>query len=358
MPLPQRLSLVTQVAELLRQDLARGRWSDRLPGEHHLSDQFQVSRSTLRAALAVLQKEGLLAGGQGRTRRPTGRARAAGGGSSTVVGVISSVPLHQHSAHSIIILDELRRHLQLAGFAVQLHVVPQIARGVGEKRLRQLVAQTDAACWVLSSCSIELQRWFAGNVPRTLVQGSCHAGVELPFVRCDVAAACRHAVAALRRRGHERLALLLPDSPFAGAREIETAFRQACADLPAAAARVRLLGAEPAETARSMRRLLEMAPAPSAFIAMMPQHALAAFCVLRDSGLRLPDDAALISLFDDPLLAHLSPRLARYHYSDHAFARKFAGHVLRLARRVAPAPSISILPAFVDGGTLGPAPAR
>jgi DNA-binding GntR family transcriptional regulator len=56
--LPRRTSLVAQVADILRRRLETGEWKERLPGEHSICEQLQVSRFTLRQALAILAREG------------------------------------------------------------------------------------------------------------------------------------------------------------------------------------------------------------------------------------------------------------------------------------------------------------
>ena len=63
-----RKSLVSQTADVLRQDLQHGLWPGRLPGELELCQRLQISRTTLRAALEVLTREGLLSSSQGRRR--------------------------------------------------------------------------------------------------------------------------------------------------------------------------------------------------------------------------------------------------------------------------------------------------
>ena len=67
--LPQRLSLVSQAADILREQLAAGLCGDILPGERALCARLQVSRPTLRAALETLRREGWLEVSQGRRRR-------------------------------------------------------------------------------------------------------------------------------------------------------------------------------------------------------------------------------------------------------------------------------------------------
>ncbi|NJD27969.1 MAG: GntR family transcriptional regulator [Chloroflexi bacterium] len=60
-------ALYAQVAERLRERLASGEFKpgDRLPGEFQLSNEYRVSRVTIRAALAALEREGLIVKRQG-----------------------------------------------------------------------------------------------------------------------------------------------------------------------------------------------------------------------------------------------------------------------------------------------------
>ena len=67
--LPRRLSLVAQTVQCLREGMSSGHWTERLPGERELSEQLQVSRRTLRAALAELQRQGWLDASRRRRRR-------------------------------------------------------------------------------------------------------------------------------------------------------------------------------------------------------------------------------------------------------------------------------------------------
>jgi hypothetical protein len=75
----QRVSLVAQLASVLRQELAAGVWSRSLPVELTLCEHFRVSRVTLSAALAQLEQEGWLKAKQGCRRqivRTAGRDKA------------------------------------------------------------------------------------------------------------------------------------------------------------------------------------------------------------------------------------------------------------------------------------------
>jgi GntR family transcriptional regulator len=62
--------LYTRVADALRRGIERGEYApgDPIPSEADLQRQYNVSRDTIRKALAALTQEGLIGGGQGRTR--------------------------------------------------------------------------------------------------------------------------------------------------------------------------------------------------------------------------------------------------------------------------------------------------
>ena len=62
------LPLYAQLADLLRQRIARGHWQegDRLPSLEELTREFSVARVTVRQAIGLLQSDGLVASRQGR----------------------------------------------------------------------------------------------------------------------------------------------------------------------------------------------------------------------------------------------------------------------------------------------------
>ncbi|OBG39067.1 GntR family transcriptional regulator [Mycobacterium alsense] len=55
-----RADRARRVADVLRQQIHAGAYPDGLPGEHALAAEFSVSRNTVREALTVLKREGLI----------------------------------------------------------------------------------------------------------------------------------------------------------------------------------------------------------------------------------------------------------------------------------------------------------
>jgi hypothetical protein len=181
----RRFSLVMETAKVLRENINAGRWRDFLPGERGLCDLWQVSRPTLRAALQVLQKEGLVEIAHGcRTRVLSVAAEQAT--SAMSVCLLSPEPLELMPPFVMLWIDELRR--QLAAEGHQLRV--QVGRGgfsneQPEHALRPLVESSPATVWVLYQSTEAMQRWFAERSVRCVVVGSLFEGVALPSVDKD-----------------------------------------------------------------------------------------------------------------------------------------------------------------------------
>jgi hypothetical protein len=73
----------------------------------------------------------------------------------------------------------------------------------------------------------------------------------------------------------------------------------------------------------------------------------------------MPQEVALISRDHEPFLDKMVPSVARYMVRPQAMANRICSAVLEMVRSgcVSPA-TCRIMPEFIDGETLGPAPLR
>jgi DNA-binding transcriptional regulator YhcF (GntR family) len=63
-------SVTEQVAEILREGLLRGRWRGTMPGRLRLAAELGINHKTVKAALKILEDEGVLVSqGRGRERK-------------------------------------------------------------------------------------------------------------------------------------------------------------------------------------------------------------------------------------------------------------------------------------------------
>ncbi len=354
--LPQRLSLVSQAADILREQLAAGLCGDILPGERALCARLQVSRPTLRAALETRRREGWLEVSQGRRRRihpPDRKHRVAA--HPARVGLLTPVPLHRMPPFTMFWVDELRERLADEGFELTLHVNHASGLSQPEHWLQRVTAETPSAAWVVFRSSKPMQAWFDAHGLPAVIIGSRFPDIGLPSVDLDYRAACRHAAGIFLARGRRRLALLLPEGGGAGDQASEAGFLEGCraAGRDAVATVVRH-DESVAGIARRLDSLRAAAEPVTALLVARSAHALTVLTHLQRRGVRLPQDVSLISRDDDAFLDAVVPSVARYACDPAAFARRVSRIVLQLARTgAAPARQTLMMPAYVKGETAG-----
>ncbi len=358
--IPQRLSLVAQTASILREAIQSAVWSKWLPGEHYLCMHLQVSRVTLRAALAQLEREGLVRGGQGRRREVVSNGRAAGQPpSSTTVILLTPVPLEALQRFALYWTDDLREHLGKAGYQLEVHESRACYSAHPEPALEMLALRFRPAGWVLYQSSVQMQRWFSDRALPCVITGSRHPDVQLPCVDIDYRAACRHAAGLFLARGHRHLAFLNVSSGLAGDRESEEGFRDAIRTLtdPRADVLIANHDATVEDIGRHLDAWLALPARPTALLVSKAYHVLTALGHLTRRGIRIPQDASLISRDDESFLQHVLPTVARYSADPAAMARRISRLVLEMVRDGAIRPrECRLMPEFVPGESLAACP--
>ncbi|MBI4024579.1 MAG: substrate-binding domain-containing protein [Verrucomicrobia bacterium] len=360
--IPQRSSLVSQVVKILRRELQRGEWVDCLPGELTLCDRLKVSRTTLRAALRILRREGRIVVSQGRRMRIACRSsiRTAPKGTN-VVGFLSVLPVHKLSSFSHFLINALQEYLRDAGCQLEVHAHQRFGSSNPSRSLTALMANTRAECWLLMASTMCMQ-WFAARRIRCLLVGSCGASLAFPSIDVNSHAILRHAVGILRGRGHSRIALMVTDVNLPGQVSIEEDFRRGFARAPDAARIRPIVVRTPdkvADIQASLDSLFAAPRRPTGLLVARPKHVLTVMSHLADSGIRVPRDVAVICLGYEPFLDNLTPSVAHYTFNWKSFAKRLSA----MARQLADTGNLPhrenlVMPRFKDGGTLGPGGAR
>jgi DNA-binding LacI/PurR family transcriptional regulator/DNA-binding transcriptional regulator YhcF (GntR family) len=351
--LPQRKSLVAQTSMILRNGIMAGEWQGNMPGELELCRRLQVSRVTLRGALALLEKEGVVSVSQGRRRTIIGSSQLARQTSSvpTNVVLLSPVPHAQLTASKLLWIDELREQLAGNGLPLEFILSASAASVRPARVLQELTGRHADAAWVLLRSTFPMQRWFAEKRLPVVVAGSLFDGIDLPSVDTDYFSACRHAAGRLLARGASRLAILAPHQILAGDIESEAGFRKGAGQHPVTMIRH---DGSPDGLCRALDSVMQDAAAPDGIIAFHSSHATTALGQLLRRGWALPDRVRLISRDDDPFLDHIVPKLARYSVSPEGYARQITRIILRHVSGDHPAGAKTlILPKFVVGETTG-----
>lgn len=356
--LPQRQSLVAQTAGFLRAQIEAGEWTGWLPSERSLCDLLQVSRNTLRAALGQLHEEGRIKPVHGAGNQILGGStRPARQVASTDVALLSPEPVERLRPMQTLWIDDMRALLSERGMRLRVFHGPQYYGPNPGLALQKLVTRNPHGCWLLMLASESLQRWFTKNRVPCIVAGSTYPGLDLPFRDLDHRATCRHAAGVLLSLGHRRVAMLMVKTRRAGDIESEAGFLEGVKQSrhPGTEALVISHEESAAGIAQATRRVLKLAPRPTALMVVHPYHYLAVVSRLAQAGVRVPEDISIVSRDDDPFLGYMSPVPARYVVNPHTMAKSLLRPVLELlegspiTQRTA-----RIMPEFVRGESVVP----
>jgi len=321
--IPRKQSLAALVLERLREGILRGEWEGALPAERPLGETLQVSRSTLRLALAQLKKEGWIAVEGKRhviQRRPA--TSRSGILKTRRVVFLSPLPLERLPSLVLFVYAELGRKLSALGATIQLESSPAFSHRRVDRSLEKIASDTDADAWVLYRSPPAVQEHFESRGLAAVLLGNAAAGVELPALRVDYPAALRHCLGSLRRKGHrnDEIMLALPDQQLAGTIELERGFRDEVGDGP----RQRILKhrEDYSDIESRLEQTLRGGFVPTAIIAFRPSAAARIHGLLPHRlGIAVPGQVSLACLDDAPFMHQLVPRIDRYHVDTDRLVR-------------------------------------
>jgi len=325
-----------------------------MPGERKLCERLQVSRDTLRAALQELEREGTLGVSDRQCRRiKTKRAGLGDDAHHRVVALLSPASLQTISPRSMFVIDAVRDRLAKAGCVIECHVSRSCFSAHPARALKKLVDDHPAAVWVVVGSKEPMQRWFMRHRLPLLVIGSCKAGIGLPSFDVDHRAICRHAGDVLWRKGHRRIAIVLPQDAYEGETRSEEGLRESLRSRSDGLLRVLRHDGTTTHLCSLLDTAMRSPKPPTAYIVARAVHALTVTMHLMRRGKRIPQDVAVISRDDDPFLQSTTPDVARYSINPAQFARRVAMAARQLSETGTLAPkAFRLIPKFIAGETV------
>ena len=354
-PVP-RPSLPELTAAHLREGLRLGRWSGTLPGATRLAKDLDVAPATIRAALGLLEAEGLITGrGLGRSRgivTSTARALAA----PLRVAILRHDSRSTDTPQTAAVLTEIIHSLEATGHSALLTGKAQIDLRHDVRRIAKEMKKIPADAWVIEAGSRELLEWCAAQpVPCLALYGRA-GGLTLARTGADKAPAYRSAVRHLIELGHRRIVLIVRATrrePIPGAPE--RAFLEELTTHGVATSEYNLPKWE--ETPAGFYKLLEslfLHSPPTALIVDEAARYIATMEFLARRGIKVPEQVSLVSPDDDPAFAWCHQGIAHMHWdTTHLVSR-----VVRWANAVSKGKpdykAINFPAEFVPGGSIGP----
>ncbi len=349
----RRFSLAEQAAETMTEAIISGEMSDPMPGEIQLSERLKISRPTLRRAISILARKGLVVTGKGKRTKIVSRKIRAGRQRTKVTSVCFIVTASRRSATTMVsaLLDEVKLELTAEGVPWDSVYESQLGGEKPESRIHELVSGRKESCYVLLNSSKALQDWFFKSGERVLVMGSCHEGVDLPSIDLDYRAVGWHAAGQFVKHGHKNILLVEPVVPAVGISATESAVREYMAGVEGA--QVRVLQAGPENFFNALERQLRGANSPTAALACRVELALSVLSTVQQFGRSIPKDFSLVARDDHPMFEVMTPDVTRYACNLRARARKAVRLMHPLLQGITPRNRRTLIfPTFHNGQTL------
>ncbi len=331
--IPKRISLISETASILRDGINEGHWKETLPGERILCDQLHISRPTLRAALSLLQKEGMIRVTHGRRRMVFPVDKRPVSSQRRMIGLIINKSISQISPLTFQVLMEVRHHLHLGGFETEIFISPTQEFRYQRLKLENFIEKHSVSCCILLLSSKEQQKWFYAQGIPALVFGSCYPSIKLPSLDVDNYAVCRHAAGLFLGRGHRRLAFIRTDDRIAGDHASAEGFMNGITQSRHTNAKgviVRHKDTRQDLIYRLDKLLDSEEQRPTGILTSRPLETLMVVMHLLKRGITVPNDISLIARDRDHSFNFLEPKIAHYAYPRDLFSRRLTRVILQL----------------------------
>jgi len=350
----RRLSLAELSAEHLRERLQAGRWHAALPGVARLAAEMDVSRDTIRAALRLLEADGVLdARGLGRSRTVSAHEAAR---RPLRVGILQHDALPDSQNKTSQVLLQIQRHLGEASNEVFFAAKTQVQLRHDVKRITRLIGASPADAWIVVAGSRGLLEWFAAQALPCLALYGRTDGLVLARTGPDKVPAYLAATRHLLALGHRRIVLIARQArrkPTPG--NVERAFLEELTAHGIITGDYHLPDWEetPAGYSNLLERLFERTP-PTAMILDESAQFIATMEFLARRRIHVPEQVSLVSTDDDAALAWCHPGVALIKWDTAPIVRHIVRWVAAVRKGTAHRKTVNYPSVFVPGGSIGP----
>lgn len=353
----RRLNLSEHTAQHLRDGFRSGRWSGSLPGVWRLSQELGLSRDAVRAALRLLEAEGLVThGGAGRNRQvatPSSRDSRR----SLRVGILLPAPLEKDNAHTHELILTARHAVEAAGHICFIAPKTNADFRHRPERIRRYLADCAADAWILYSARrTVLEVAATGEVP-VFALGGPAKGLPVAGSRADLAAPIQNCIDLLVGHGHQSIVLIGPPS-----------WRQPAPSASAQAFLERLqhhgIRTDPRfnlpdwehtpEGLEALLRALFFATPPSALLIMEPECLGPVLVFLAARGLRVPAQVSVVNILPDPMQSFYRPAIAHFQWPIQPHLKRIIQWVNTIARGQTEHRMTTTEPVFVPAESIAP----
>lgn len=351
-----RQLLRNDVLAELKTNIADGAWRTSLPSERQLTDQFQISRGTLRYALRILQEDGIIqsipsSGYVIKKRIPKTKHHAE----TISIGILIGAQNENEEARSLTWIPALQQRVAKRGWNIFIHDRnPEISRSP-EIGLRKLFKSTRHKCWLLIRCSQKIQQVFDTRAIPSIICGSPYKGIELPSIDLNYEAIGRHSAGLLASKGHQRVGYIRSRTVFPGEQGCLSGFKEGLIHSSSKPSlKVIRHAARSHDYSSTLEQVVSDENPITAVFVDSPFQYLRIFTQALKMGIRIPEDLTLISRHECDFLHDLDPAPAYYEFNPRIRAVKI--HQLleeRIQGDTLRKHSTLLIPEFRPGKSIG-----
>ena len=327
-----------RIAEWLQQKIADGTYGpgDKLPSEQELREQFDVSRQTVRSALAVLEEEGLIYGRQGSGSFVRDPAEEEAGKSRRIAVVTTYVDNYIFPK----IIQGIEQVLSEADFQVQISFTnnqvqreTEILESLLEQDLRGLIVE--AVKSALPNPNLPLYKRLLEKGVQVLFLNSGYPQLDCPKAALNDREAGRLAARYLLEMGHREIGGLLKSDDGQGLLRYEGFL----SELKAAGIKMddnRFVWYDTGDSGHfdwMEQRILNRFAGLSAVLCYNDAAAVELIELLGRNGIRVPEDLSVISIDDTDLAVFGDVELTSVHHPKEKLGEKAAEMMLAMVRQ-------------------------
>jgi hypothetical protein len=315
MPLIRHL-LRNDVLTAIKTNIAEGVWKNTLPSERQLTDQYQVSRGTLRYALKNLQDEGIIKAVAGSGYIITKQSFASPKSPDDIsIGILIGARTGNQEARTLPWIPALQQRVAKRGWTLHIHQgIPEISRSP-LTGLKKLFNTTSHSCWLLIRCPDKVQKVFSDQSVPAIICGSPYEGIELPSIDLNYQAIGRHAAGLLLSKGHKRIGYVSSKTAFPGDRECLSSFKATLAKSSSnPSLKIIRFPFESFDYRTTLKQVRDPSAPLTALFVDCPFQFLRIFTQALQQGIRIPEELSMISRHDRDFLNHLNPTPDCYEF--------------------------------------------
>jgi len=325
-----KLSAAEQTATHLRDWLLNQNATNKIPGVDRLSSELGVSRDTVRRALILLEKSGIIrSGGKGKPRAivndPTLESEQPNKSKVLRVKIFPDMNMEQQASYVVAHALKLQQQLTEVGCHCQFTDRALSDFDHQPQRISRYVADNEADVWIVISAPCDVLEWFEQQSFVTIAWDGRHRHLSLPGSGSNLVPAIREATRHLISLGHRRIAYLAP--PIIRQPSISTSGQAFLEELntrggsTASSYHLPEFPSDPHGMEIALKEMFRVTP-PTALIVGMHSYHLTLLSFLRQNNLRVPEDVSIIAGYMDAKLDWMIPRQAHFHLQMEKIVRR------------------------------------